>query len=147
MRCPSCDSEIPADSDYCYRCGKRIDRYRQDGMGGFCARCGNQMDSDHRFCKICGLPAVEPPSYSGAASYDCGFRTVDASATRVNDSGSIGWAILSFLFPLVGLILWLAWLGLKPRCSRMAGYGLLAHVICVVIVPILMFMLLAFVPV
>ncbi len=43
----------------------------------------------------------------------------------VTDSGSIGWAVLGFFIPLVGLILFLVWRTTKPNCAKMAGIGAL----------------------
>ena len=43
----------------------------------------------------------------------------------VNDSGSIGWAILGFFIPIVGLVLFLVWKNTKPNCAKMAGVGAL----------------------
>ncbi|MEE1295276.1 MAG: hypothetical protein UHD09_00115 [Bifidobacterium sp.] len=45
--------------------------------------------------------------------------------TNPNDSGSFGWAVLGFLIPLVGLILFLVWHRTKPKCAKMAGIGAL----------------------
>ncbi|ACV22526.1 hypothetical protein [Slackia heliotrinireducens] len=41
----------------------------------------------------------------------------------VNDSGSIGWGVLGFFFPIVGLILFLVWKNTKPKCAKVAGIG------------------------
>ena len=46
-----------------------------------------------------------------------------AAQPAVNDSGSIGWAVLGFFIPLVGLILFLVWKNTKPQCAKMAGIG------------------------
>ncbi|KFI62982.1 hypothetical protein [Bifidobacterium cuniculi] len=42
-----------------------------------------------------------------------------------NDSGSFGWAVLGFLIPIVGLVLFLVWHTTKPKCAKMAGIGAL----------------------
>ena len=39
------------------------------------------------------------------------------------DSGSFGWAVLGFFFPIVGLILFLVWKQSKPKCAKVAGIG------------------------
>lgn len=46
-----------------------------------------------------------------------------------NDTGSAGWAVLGFCFPLVGLILFLVWKDSKPESSSAAGKGALVGVI------------------
>lgn len=45
------------------------------------------------------------------------------------DKGSIGWAILGFFIPLIGLILFIAWHKTKPNSARNAGVGALVSVI------------------
>ena len=43
----------------------------------------------------------------------------------VTDSGNIGWGVLGFFFPIVGLILFLVWRTTKPNCAKVAGIGAL----------------------
>lgn len=47
------------------------------------------------------------------------------AAQPVNDSGSIGWGVLGFFIPLVGLILFLVWRTSKPQSAKVAGIGAL----------------------
>ena len=47
----------------------------------------------------------------------------------VNDDGSILWALLGFLIPLIGIILWIVWYDSKPKSSKMAGMGALVSII------------------
>lgn len=51
----------------------------------------------------------------------------------MNDSGSIGWGVLGFCIPIVGLILFLVWKDQKPRTAKVAGIGALIAVIISVI--------------
>ena len=41
--------------------------------------------------------------------------------------------VLGFFIPLVGFILWLAWMDNKPKCSRMAGIGVLCFIVAIVV--------------
>lgn len=52
------------------------------------------------------------------------------------DSGSFGWAVLGFFFPLVGLILFLVWKDSKPLSGKRAGIGALVGVISEVVLAI-----------
>ena len=45
--------------------------------------------------------------------------------TAVEEGGTAGWAILSFFFPIVGLILFIVWKDSKPKSSSAAGKGAL----------------------
>lgn len=45
------------------------------------------------------------------------------------DTGSMGWGVLGFFLPLVGLILFLVWQSERPNDAKMAGKGALIGVI------------------
>lgn len=51
------------------------------------------------------------------------------AAPTPTDSGSFGWAVLGFFFPLVGLILFLVWKDSMPLSAKKAGIGALVGVI------------------
>ncbi len=67
----------------------------------FCQKCGKEIMDEAVVCPNCGCK-----DYS-------------------SDTGSIGWAILGFLIPLVGLILYLIWTDTKPNNAKKAGGGAL----------------------
>ena len=69
----------------------------------YCRNCGKEIPNDSRICPFCG----KEQNNSVGANYD--------------DSGSVGWAILGFFIPLVGLILFLVWKDSKPRCAKKAA--------------------------
>ena len=75
----------------------------------FCRKCGAQIDEEAVICPHCGVEQRIKPAN--------------------NDDGSIGWAILGFLIPIVGLILWAVWHSDKPKSAKMAGIGALISVI------------------
>lgn len=54
------------------------------------------------------------------------------------DTGSFGWAVLGFFFPIVGLILFFIWKTEKPVSAKQAGMGALASVISTVVLWILL---------
>jgi hypothetical protein len=47
----------------------------------------------------------------------------------VNDTGSIGWGVLGFFIPIVGLVLWLIWKDTRPKDSTMSRNGFLIGLI------------------
>lgn len=85
----------------------------------FCNICGKELDSGARFCPECGAPttSVTPP------------QVVNSNSSVSTDKGNIGWGVLGFFLPLVGLILFLVWKDTKPGDSSMAGKGALLSVI------------------
>ena len=84
----------------------------------YCGNCGSPIDDSAQFCPKCG-----------AKQGNAGYMSQPYGQPYTNDSGSFGWAILGFLIPLVGLILWLVWMHEKPKCAKMAGLGALVSVI------------------
>ena len=76
----------------------------------FCPKCGEKLPKNAEFCSECGASIKD-----------------EKEANRIKpsegDSGSIGWGILGFFFPIVGLILFLVWKETKPASSKVAGIG------------------------
>jgi len=64
-----------------------------------CPNCGHQNPDDARFCETCGaaLSSVQQPFNS-------------PSNTGTSEGASIGLGILSFLIPLVGIILGISYM-------------------------------------
>lgn len=95
----------------------------------YCRRCGKELPDGAVFCPSCG----EPQDGRGVqrANYQ----------TSVYDSGSFGWAILGFMIPIVGLILWLAWNSDRPQSAKMAGLGALVSVVLGIVIWIFMIIL------
>ncbi len=87
----------------------------------YCMQCGTAMRDDAPYCTECGSRQAMP---TDSTHTDNGIK----------DSGSFAWFLVGFFIPFVGFILWLAWMGVKPKCSKMAGYGVLTLVLLVLIV-------------
>lgn len=80
-----------------------------------------------------GQPQYQQPQY---AQYQYGQRPY--VNPQPADTGSFGWAVLGFFFPIVGLILFLVWKTEKPVSAKQAGMGALASVISTVVLWILL---------
>ncbi len=76
----------------------------------YCPNCGEQIDDKAVVCPKCGVP-------------------VNGKRTDPEDAPSIGFAILCFFFPIVGLILFLIWKDSSPLKAKSAGKGALIGVI------------------
>ena len=65
MKCPRCQHENPAESNFCLGCGARL--------GLICVSCGTDLPLGSRFCNKCGAPVkAEPaaqPRYASPESY------------------------------------------------------------------------------
>lgn len=80
-----------------------------------------------------GQPQYQQPQY---AQYQYGQQPY--ANPQPADTGSFGWAVLGFFFPIVGLILFLVWKSEKPVSAKQAGMGALASVISTVVLWILL---------
>jgi hypothetical protein len=72
-------------------------------------------------------PAYGAPQYQQAPAQPQ-YAQPAYQPVPVNDSGSIGWGVLGFFIPLVGLILFLVWKDTKPKSAKAAGIGALISV-------------------
>lgn len=87
----------------------------------YCSNCGNKVDSEAYVCPKCGV------------------LLKNNQVRNNNDSGGIGYGILGFFFPLVGLILYLCWKNESPKNAKIAGKGALISVIINVVLCVLAF--------
>ena len=74
----------------------------------YCSKCGKEIHDDAVMCIHCGCSVK-----GGAVS------------TQEEDAPSIGFAILGFFIPVIGLILWLIWKDKTPLKAKSAGKGAL----------------------
>lgn len=82
----------------------------------YCRNCGKEIDDKAIICPNCGV------QQSGIVKND---------SLNIKDTGSIGWGILGFCIPIVGLVLYLVWQDTNPKNSKMAGKGALISAILV----------------
>ena len=89
----------------------------------FCTKCGKELVDEAVVCIHCG----------------CAVAGATPTATPVveNDAPNMGFAVLGFFFPLIGLILYLLHMNTAPLKAKSAGKGALAGVITSVVVSII----------
>ena len=75
----------------------------------YCTKCGKELLDEAVICPGCGCSTTD-------------FQ--QKTETEV-DAPSTGFAVLSFFFPLVGLILYLVWMDKTPKKAKSAGKGAL----------------------
>lgn len=93
----------------------------------FCKNCGKEIDDKAVICPNCGVPT------DNAATNTTGTNPADAPNS--------GFAVLSFLFPLIGLILYLVWKDQSPLKAKSCGKGALIGVIAIVALYIVAFII------
>ncbi len=74
----------------------------------YCKNCGKQIDDNAVFCEYCGVMQEEK---------------------IVENTGGEWWGVLSFFFPIIGLILFLLWKDTKTRTAKISGTCALISII------------------
>lgn len=77
----------------------------------YCKNCGAEINDKAVVCPKCGVAQNNVPQASP------------------NDAPSMGFAVISFLIPVVGLILYLMWHETYPLKAKSCGKGALISVI------------------
>ena len=100
----------------------------------FCEKCGTQLAQGATFCPNCGTPVAGAPAPGPAPAYNAAPMYPQQAPV---DQPSIGYAILGFFFPIIGLILFLVWKDQKPLQAKSVGKGALIGAIVSVVVGII----------
>ena len=84
-----------------------------------CSYCGSEADDRASYCGNCGARLEDK-------TYEESVDSVFSSATAAPEKTHIGIAIISFIFPLVGGILYLCWSEKEKAKASSAVLGLFA---------------------
>jgi len=98
--------------------------------------CGTKMQSGNIFCINCGSRLSAQPAGAEQPQQDAPTQPYERRGYE-NDSSSIGFAVLSFFFPVVGLILYLVWRENLPLRARSSGRGAIIGAIVNVVIVII----------
>ncbi|MBQ2793524.1 MAG: zinc ribbon domain-containing protein [Clostridia bacterium] len=95
----------------------------------FCTYCGARLDAGVSFCPNCGAKVERSESFAKSEPIDSAFTSAGGgySAPSRDHTPSTGAAILSCIFPIIGLIMWLVWKDEKPGKANSALKGLFAR--------------------
>lgn len=115
----------------------------------FCNQCGSEVEPGATFCNNCGAAVENQQDVNSSAqgSYDAqsssqgsyqqpaggGYQQPYTTAPKPQDASSMGFAVLCFFFPVVGLVLWLVWKNDYPLKAKSCGKGALIGVILSVV--------------
>ena len=138
MQCIYCGAQIDNGLKFCTECGAALP-VEAPGISSFEDTVANAEvlppEQPYTAQQQYQQPSYQQPEAPQAYQQPYGQQQYGQSqpvfaqpAQSVNDSGSIGWGVLGFLIPIVGLVLFLVWKNTKPKCAKMAGLGALIGV-------------------
>jgi uncharacterized membrane protein YvbJ len=88
----------------------------------YCKKCGKQVDDQATFCPYCGENLQQQSNSS------------QPTANKENDQKSVGFDVLAFFFPLIGLILYLVWKETYPiRAKDIGKWALIGFIVGIVL--------------
>lgn len=119
MFCKNCGSEMNENAAVCVRCG-----VAKGSGNSYCPNCGKETNPNAAVCLSCGCSLVNSQVQSS-----------------IEDKDNIGWGVLGFFIPLIGLILYLVWRDSKPKAAKIAGKGALIGFVLGIVAYIFMLMM------
>ncbi len=115
-----------------------------------CTYCNKTFDDSVTYCPECGSKLEDDVQFTSNTQTNDSYAYYDQSAMQQNmnanaeakkeDAGSWGFGILSFLFPIVGFILFFVWRKEFPKKAKSCGIpalvsfliNIVSSVICMV---------------
>lgn len=126
----------------------------------FCRECGKMIQEGNKFCTGCGTkvqpisikvntekinngPIVEENKQvenpvNKVNSNNNNYNQNNTNVVKVKDKASVGFNVLAFFVPIVGLILFLVWKNETPKKAKAIGISALVGYILSIIVPIIL---------
>jgi len=127
-------------------------------MANVCSKCGNNLYGNKTKCPFCGEPInssssaratssrsssspsgnkLNSSSYNNNDNTYNGYNNNNQSQPNTtyrknsssSDTGSAGWGLLGFCFPIVGIILYLVWQNDQPLNGKAALNGALIGIV------------------
>lgn len=126
-------------------------------MDKFCKNCGAELNEGDKVCGSCGGSVDNTKNIKEFNVYtddkesqfvkekmqgnmiNSNYRSISGKnkLSSAGDTGSIGWGILGFFIPTVGVILYFLWRKSSPKNAKKCGQGVLSNII-LSIVPLLL---------
>lgn len=91
----------------------------------YCFKCGNKVDENAKFCPNCGTQLKNQEASRG---YEPIHQETSAQVNE-EDASHFGFALLSFLIPVVGLVLFIIWNKEYPQKAKSCLKGFIANII------------------
>lgn len=100
----------------------------------FCSKCGKEVKETENFCPNCGTRIIDPDKV--VTSQNAGYQTINDTTSRVvnavnnpTDVPTTGLLILSFIIPIVGIILYCLWSTDFPKKAKCCLKGFIGSII------------------
>ena len=90
----------------------------------YCYQCGKEVSEDAKFCPYCGASLTQTKG---------SYQPIQTQTVSSEDAPHMGFAVLSFFIPIVGLILYLVWKDEFPQKAKSCLKGLISGIVLYVV--------------
>jgi uncharacterized membrane protein YvbJ len=94
----------------------------------FCGSCGAEIEDGMKFCSNCGSAITKATQNAVGEGKPLEKQK---AVVKSDDASSLGFAVLSCLLPIVGLILFIVWRKSSPQKAKSCGKGTIVGLIIV----------------
>ncbi len=109
----------------------------------YCRNCGKEIDENSSYCPECGAYVGDGPEQQNE---QFNYQQPTKQNNDV-DGNNAGFNVLSFFFPLIGLILYLVWKNQLPLrakgCGKWALIGFITNIVISICYVVLVFGIIA----
>lgn len=108
-----------------------------------CPNCDADIDNGRTVCPFCGSKigiddSVNDKQYKQDAIYTQNTQQ-QYQSRQVNDTGSVGYWLIGFFVPIIGIILYFVWRYEQPNNAKRCLWGALVSIIVSFVLTILTF--------
>lgn len=90
----------------------------------YCSNCGQRINDNEKYCPYCGTEQSSKYNVSSSSN---------------EDTGSIGWGVLGFFFPIIGIILYCVWRNEKPLNAKISLKGAIISFVLEIVLVVVYF--------
>jgi|AntRauTorckE6833_2_1112554.scaffolds.fasta_scaffold52311_2 uncharacterized membrane protein YvbJ len=97
----------------------------------YCPNCGEPVKENYTVCPACGESLQDTQNLEETDRFEQNISRSNQQNFQPTppEENTFGWAVLGFLIPVVGLVLYLVWQTERPQVAKSAGTGALTSVV------------------
>lgn len=98
----------------------------------YCSKCGKEVEETVNFCPSCGTKIINPDNLKTETTNNSKYQSIKYSRMDLdnpNDVPTTGLMVLSFIIPIVGIILYCLWSHDFPKKAKCCLKGFIGSIV------------------